>query len=142
LVADIAAEASGLISAAGQRLKIDCDHVAEVVLKVDAGRLRHVFMNLLTNASKYSPPGNVIELGATHEGEGFVRFGVKDYGAGIPPEAVAHVFERFYRAPGQTKTGAGVGLAIAREVVIAHGGTISCSSELGKGTEFNFILPV
>lgn len=142
LVGDIAAEASGLISAAGQRLKIDCDHVAEVVLKVDAGRLRHVFMNLLTNASKYSPRGNVIELGATRDGEGFVRFGVKDYGAGIPPEAVAHVFERFYRAPGQTKTGAGVGLAIAREVVIAHGGTISCSSELGKGTEFNFILPV
>jgi signal transduction histidine kinase len=54
---------------------------------------------------------------------------------------VAQVFERFYRAPGQTKAGAGLGLAIAREIVVAHGGSIACTSEPGKCTEFYFQLP-
>jgi len=71
----------------------------------------------------------------------FVRFGVRDQGTGIPAESIPHVFDRFYRAPGQTKSGAGIGLAICREIVVAHGGTITCSSELGQGTEFHFFLP-
>jgi signal transduction histidine kinase len=98
-------------------------------------------MNLLTNASKYSPPGGVITLSASAE-PGFVRFAVRDEGAGIPAESVAHVFDRFYRAPDQEKSGAGLGLAIAREIVVAHGGSIACTSEPGRGTEFYFLLPV
>lgn len=72
---------------------------------------------------------------------GFIRFSVSDQGPGIPAEILPHVFERFYRAPGQTKPGVGLGLAIAREIVVAHGGSITCTSELGRGTTFNFLLP-
>ena len=110
-------------------------------LSLDPERIRHVFMNLLTNASKYSPAGGVITLSAAPE-PGFVRFAVRDEGTGIPAESIAHVFDRFYRAPDQEKSGAGLGLAIAREIVVAHGGSIACASETGKGTEFYFLLPV
>ena len=72
---------------------------------------------------------------------GFVRFAVRDDGPGMSAETVAHVFDRFYRAPGQSTTGAGLGLAIAREIVVAHGGSILCTSEPGQGTEFQFLLP-
>ncbi len=108
---------------------------------MDSSRLRHVFINLLTNAAKYSPPGGVITLSAALAPLDFVRFSVADEGAGIPAEALPHVFERFFRAPGQTKTGAGLGLAIAREIVVAHGGSIACASEPGRGTVFYFLLP-
>lgn len=142
LVQEIAAEASGFISAAGSRLIVKCaDDVGEARIAVDAGRLRHVFINLLTNASKYSPAESVVTLAVEIADPGFVRFSVRDQGPGIPPDIVPHVFDRFYRAPEQTKAGAGLGLAIAREIVVAHGGTISCSSEVGAGTEFSFVLP-
>ncbi len=143
MMAEIAAEARGFIEAAEQTLEVRCEpRVAEMRLNVDAGRLRHVFMNLLTNASKYTPVGGTITLGAEEDGTpGFMRFAVKDTGTGMVPEALPHVFDRFYRVPGQTKTGAGIGLAIAREIVVAHGGTIACTSEVGKGSEFYFVLP-
>jgi signal transduction histidine kinase len=70
-----------------------------------------------------------------------VRFGVRDQGPGLPPESLARVFEKFYRVPGQTKKGAGLGLAIAREIVVAHGGTIACTSVPGQGSDFHFLLP-
>ena len=67
---------------------------------------------------------------------------MRDQGPGIPPESVSRVFERFYRAPNQDKRpGAGLGLAIAREIVVAHGGSIACTSEEGEGSEFYFVLP-
>lgn len=110
-------------------------------INVDVERLHHVFMNLLTNAAKYSPPGGTIDLGVKRTADGFVCFSVRDQGPGIPPESIGRVFDRFYRAPGQTKSGAGLGLAIAREIVVAHGGSISCTSTPGKGTEFFFLLP-
>jgi signal transduction histidine kinase len=124
------------------KLEAKCDAETESVrLNVDTGRLRHVFINLLTNAAKYSPPNGVITLSAEIPESGFVRFGVRDRGPGIPAESIAHVFDRFYRAPGQSKTGAGLGLAICREIVVAHGGTIGCTSAPGEGTEFHFLLP-
>lgn len=133
-------EARGFISAAGQRLVVreepGCGEV-----DVDAGRLRHAFINLLSNASKYSPPGAEITLGASPAPGGFVQFSVRDRGAGIPAEAIPHLFDRFYRVPGQSKPGAGLGLTIAREIVVAHGGTISCSGAEGGGTLFHFLIP-
>lgn len=142
LLEEIAAEARGFTAAAGQTLEVTCDGALEAVrLRIDPGRLRHVFINLLSNASKYSKNGDTIMLGARATEDRLVRFSVKDAGPGIAPEAVAHVFDRFYRAPDQTVKGAGLGLAIAREIVVAHGGTIACVSELGRGTEFYFNLP-
>jgi signal transduction histidine kinase len=142
LLAEITSEARGFIATAGLSFELKCDPDLESArLTVDTGRLRHVFINLLTNAVKYSPPGGVVTLSAEATESGFVRFGVRDRGDGIPAESIAHVFDRFYRAPGQTKTGAGLGLAISREIVVAHGGTIACSSLSGEGTEFYFLLP-
>lgn len=142
IVDDIVAEARVFITAAGLKLDVRREAaLSNVLLKADTGRLRHVFINLLTNAVKYSPAAGTITLSASAESLDFVRFAVRDEGAGIPADVVPHVFDRFYRAPGQTKTGAGLGLAIAREIVVAHGGTIGVSSEVGKGTEFYFLLP-
>jgi len=142
LLDEIAREARTLIEAAGQTLAVDsAPALAAARLNVDVARLRHVFVNLLTNASKYSPRGGTIRLSAVPAEENFVRFAVRDDGPGIPAESMAHVFDRFYRAPGQEKTGAGLGLAIAREIVVAHGGSIACTSEPGKGAEFYFLLP-
>jgi signal transduction histidine kinase len=67
---------------------------------------------------------------------------VRDQGRGIPAASLGRVFDRFYRAANQeSHTGAGLGLAIAREIVVAHGGSIDCSSVEGEGTDFHFVLP-
>ncbi len=140
LLRPIAEEARAFISAAGQELVVESETGLGSV-DVDASRLRHVFINLLSNASKYSPEGGTITLGASAGPQGFVRFAVRDKGQGIPSEALPHIFDRFYRVQGQTKPGAGIGLAIAREIVVAHGGSIACSSIPGSGTEFHFLVP-
>src|ERR1035437_2183994 len=143
LLDDILREARGFIEPAGQTLVVNiAAELATTSLAADVARLRHVFMKLLTNASKYSPRGGTITLGAAPAEENFVRFAVRDDGPGIPVESIAHVFDRFYRAPDQEKSGAGLGLAIAREIVVAHGGSIACVSEPGRGAEFYFLLPL
>lgn len=140
LLTEIAAEARSLMKAAGVHLVVsNAEELGRI--RVDGARIRHVFSNVLANAAKFSPPGGVITLAATAAPLGFVRFSVRDTGPGIPAESLAQVFDRFYRAPGQVKAGAGLGLAIAREIVVAHGGSIAVSSEPGKGTEFYFQLP-
>jgi NtrC-family two-component system sensor histidine kinase KinB len=134
-------ESRGFIELRGLTLAVlVAPELADVRIMVDPERLHHVFMNLLTNAAKYSPAHGVVTLAATAE-TGFVRFAVSDRGSGIPAESVARVFDRFYRAPDQEKSGAGLGLAIAREIVVAHGGSIACESAVGKGAEFYFLLP-
>jgi NtrC-family two-component system sensor histidine kinase KinB len=141
LLRGIADEARPLIAAAGQHLVVrEEPGVADVA--VDAGRLRHVFINLLSNASKYSDAGGTITLSASPAPLDFVRFAVRDEGGRIPAEAIGRLFDRFYRVPGQSKPGAGIGLAIAREIVVAHGGSIACSSSPEGGTEFHFLIPV
>lgn len=142
LLDDLAREARGFIEPAGQKLVVELSpKLANATLSLDVARIRHVFMNLLTNATKYSPRGGTITLSAAPAEENFIRFAVRDEGEGIPVDCVGRVFDRFYRAPNQEKTGAGLGLAIAREIVVAHGGSIACTSELGRGTEFYFLLP-
>jgi two-component system, NtrC family, sensor histidine kinase KinB len=140
LIRMIADEARGFITTAGQKLEVRVEAgLGEI--SVDATRLRHVFINLLSNASKYSPDGGSIELSAAAAPLGFIKFAVRDHGDGIPPEVVPRLFDRFYRVPGQSKPGAGIGLAIAREIVVAHGGTIACAAAEGGGTEFHFFIP-
>jgi two-component system, NtrC family, sensor histidine kinase KinB len=143
LIAGIVSEARIVIEASGQRLVVQiAPEVADVTVNIDEGRMRHVFMNLLTNASKYSPAGADITLTARSADErGFVRFGVQDRGPGISSEHIGRVFDRFFRANAQSKPGAGLGLAIARELVVAHGGSIACNSTPGEGSEFYFVLP-
>jgi signal transduction histidine kinase len=143
LLRRIAGEAHPFIDGAGQRLAVViAPELNGAVIDVDEARIRHVFINLLTNASKYTPAGGIITLTAAPDSPGVVRFTVRDQGPGIAPESVGRVFERFYRAPDQrTKPGAGLGLAIAREIVVAHGGSIACNSRLGEGSEFYFLLP-
>lgn len=142
LLDDLAREARGFTEAAGQKLIIGlAPGLSNATVSLDVARIRHVFMNLLTNASKYSPRGGMITLSAAPAEGNFLRFAVWDEGPGIPAESVARVFDRFYRVPNQEKSGAGLGLAIAREIVVAHGGSIACTSEPGRGTEFYFLLP-
>jgi signal transduction histidine kinase len=107
----------------------------------DADRLEQVVANLLDNALRYTPAGGRITLGLA-AGGGTVRLTVADTGAGIPAPALPHLFERFYTAdPARAGHGAGLGLAIAREIVHAHGGEISVASEVGRGTVFTIVLP-
>ncbi|HEY4989879.1 MAG TPA: ATP-binding protein, partial [Opitutaceae bacterium] len=140
LLRGIADEARAFITAGGRHLAVECEPgLGEI--NVDALRLRHVFINLLSNASKYSREGGTITLAAAAAPLGFVRFAVRNHGAVIPPEALPRLFDRFYRVPGQTQTGSGIGLTIAREVVVAHGGSIAATSDADEGTEFHFLIP-
>ncbi|OHE89251.1 MAG: hypothetical protein A3G75_16615 [Verrucomicrobia bacterium RIFCSPLOWO2_12_FULL_64_8] len=140
LLGAMAAEIKPHMEAAGQRAVVRVAPGLDTV-PVDRDRIRHVFINLLTNASKFSPAGTEILLYAEPVEDGFVKFGVRDEGPGIPTESLARVFEKFYRVPGQLKKGAGLGLAIAREIVVAHGGSITCASAPGQGSDFYFLLP-
>jgi heavy metal sensor kinase len=115
---------------------------AEVV--GDPGRLTQVVTNLLTNAINYNRPGGVVAV-HVEEGEGEAVLTVADSGCGIPEEDRGHVFERFYRADrarGRGLGGTGLGLAICKSIVDAHGGTITFTSEAGRGTTFVVRLPL
>jgi signal transduction histidine kinase len=109
---------------------------------VDRERIEHVFDNLVGNALDHTGRGGAVELTASVEGP-WVVFTVKDNGEGIPPEFQPRIFERFFRVPGsKAERGAGLGLAITREIITAHGGKIGMRSEPGQGTTFTFTLPV
>ncbi|HKX62439.1 MAG TPA: ATP-binding protein [Verrucomicrobiae bacterium] len=111
------------------------------MLKVDRQRLTHVFSNLINNAIKYSPPGGTILVRAATEEGGAVHFSVVDEGPGVADQHKHRLFDRFYRVPGQTKAGAGLGLSIAREIVLTHGGRIGVRDAPDHGSEFFFALP-
>ena len=109
-------------------------------VRVDVRQMSHVFSNLISNAAKQSKAGDEILIAADKRNGG-VRFSVIDQGPGIPAEYQTQVFERFFRIPGSDSRGAGLGLAIAREIVTAHGGEIGVISQPGRETQFFFILP-
>lgn len=116
------------------------DDLPEVM--ADAARIHHVFANLLSNALRFTSAGGAVTVQAQRE-SAFVRFSVRDTGKGIAAEHLGHVFEPFYRVPGQDeKTGVGLGLAIAKEIVQAHGGEVSAESDIGEGSTFHFTLPL
>lgn len=109
--------------------------------ETDRERIKHVFDNLVGNALTYTPRGGRIRLLARPGPDGYTRFSVSDTGPGIPPEHLPRLFERFYRVPGRSASGgAGLGLAIAREIVEAHGGRISAENGVGGGATFTFSL--
>jgi len=108
----------------------------------DYARLERILVNLLSNALKYSDPDTLVRVKAQPQ-DGEVVITVTDQGTGIPPEALPHLFERFYRVPGEQKVeGIGLGLYITKVLVEAHGGRIWGESDVGKGSTFYFTLPV
>jgi two-component system OmpR family sensor kinase/two-component system sensor histidine kinase BaeS len=107
---------------------------------VDPVRTREILTNLLANAIRYTPRGGTVGIDAVLDSSGAIAVAITDTGAGIPPEALGHVFERFYKSA--DSRGAGLGLAIAKQLVEAHGGAISATSVVGKGTAIRFTLPV
>jgi signal transduction histidine kinase len=130
-----------------QRLGIGLDVHAGAglpLVQVDPERMAQVLGNLVANALRYTPEGGRITLSAELH-PGAVHLAVCDTGSGIDPVDLPHIFDRFYRgdASRTTEKGeSGLGLAIAKSLVEAHGGTISAASTLGEGSTFMIVLPV
>ena len=109
----------------------------------DASQLRQVLANLMRNALTHTPAGSPIEL-SVEDSERYVRVVVRDHGPGLPADAQANVFERFWRAEGgreRGKAGAGLGLAIVAAIVDAHDGRVSAANAPGGGAAFTFEIP-
>ena len=124
----------------GVELKVDVDENLPTV-SIDHGRMMQVVGNLVSNALRYTPQGGVITLKATRE-RGGVQWTIEDSGVGIPPEKLANIFDRFYRADASRQDGgSGLGLAIVKSIVEAHRGTIRAMSEVGRGTMMMIQLP-
>ena len=116
-------------------------------VNIDAQRIEQVLRNLLGNALRYTPEGGVVsvECSVSSGPSSSVTVRVRDSGSGVPAEDLPHVFERFWRGDKSRARhggGAGLGLAIAKQLVAAHGGTIGVESERGQGATFWFTLPV
>jgi two-component system sensor histidine kinase GlrK len=141
----------GEISIDKVRLLADSKHVQLVLesieertwVKGDASRLEQVLDNLLSNALKFSPEGGVAKVHMKPDPQaGVLEVAVSDTGPGITPEDLPHVFERFVQGRMKAKhtAGSGLGLALVKKVVEAHGGRIWIESEKGKGATVRFIL--
>jgi signal transduction histidine kinase len=109
------------------------------LVDADPVRAREILGNLISNALRYTPSGGRVRVAAALV-DGGVAVSVSDTGAGIAPEALGRVFDRFYKSA--ESRGAGLGLAIAKQLVEAHGGTISATSVVGSGTQISFTLPL
>ncbi|WP_136797827.1 response regulator [Desulfosediminicola ganghwensis] len=111
---------------------------------VDYDHIRTAFMNIISNALKYTPQGGRVEIATTVIG-GFANLSVQDSGIGISDEDLPHIFDRFFRVKGKATrhiTGSGLGLSLVKEVVEAHQGYIDVHSELGEGTCFTLSFPI
>jgi signal transduction histidine kinase len=112
-----------------------------VTLSCDRNRVEMALTNLISNAVKFTDAGGTVRVSAAREGP-MARFDVVDNGRGIAPEDLPMVFERFYRGRDAHSEGAGLGLAIARSIARAHGGSIRVESEPGKGSRFTLRIPI
>jgi two-component system sensor histidine kinase BaeS len=164
LLADARTSFSGQAEAAGVALRVEAargpsngaqGESGGLTVRADGGRLDQVLANLLANALRHTQAGGAITLRAERASPEGVRIVVQDTGEGIPPEELPHIFDRFWRGegarPGGTGagarlggrgTGSGLGLAIAKQLVQAHGGRIRAASEPGQGTTFTVELPL
>jgi signal transduction histidine kinase len=121
----------------------------------DRARLRQLFLNLVTNAIKYTPRGGTVELALTRTGD-TVAFSVRDSGVGIAAADLPYIFDRFWRADrarsrrvatgegrwNDERGGFGLGLAISQWIAQAHGGTLTVASRLNRGSTFTVHLPI
>lgn len=106
----------------------------------DRDRMSQVLENLISNALRFTPAGGSVIVRVARHGAHEVMCSVADTGLGIPPEELPHLFERFWQARRYRRGGAGLGLAIARGVVEAHGSALAVESEPGRGSVFSFVL--
>lgn len=146
LVDDAAALAAARFADKGVRLTVEgAEEVRQTVLTADPDRLGQVLTNVLDNAARHTPEGGWVRLGVELAGS-TLRLSVRDSGSGIAAEHLPHLFERFYRvdaARDRAHGGSGIGLAIVRSIVQAHGGAVSATSAgPGHGALFTIALPL
>ena len=130
--------------ASGAEVRIEVGEVGPTQVWGDSDRIEQALVNLIGNAVKFSPRGQVVEVGV-EAGDDAVLVSVRDHGPGVPPEELEHVFERFHQVTSGVTTdrgGTGLGLTITRSIVQQHGGRIWLESTLGEGALFRFTLPV
>ncbi|MGH7482584.1 MAG: sensor histidine kinase, partial [Longimicrobiales bacterium] len=128
--------------AAGSEVALCHDTAGDLPrLHVDPDRVAQIFSNLVGNAVKFTPHGGRVTIGASRLADA-VRFAVTDTGPGIPAEQVSQIFERFWQANVGDRRGIGIGLAIARSIVEAHGGRIGVDTPPIGGSEFWFTIPI
>ncbi len=145
-LADLAASTAEqmCLLAEDKGISISTDFPRKVEIEGDRARMKQVVVNLLDNAIKYTPPGGNIHISAgAHGGKAILE--VKDNGIGIPAEAQAHIFERFFRvdkARSREMGGAGLGLSIVKSICTAHGGKVEFTSVEGSGSKFRVELPL
>ena len=130
---------------AGERVKLNLVGIDQAIINGDRDKIKQVFLNLISNSISYTPKGGTIEVNLEKVGNQAL-FYVKDSGAGISPEDLPHIFERFYRGDkSRTHTatsGFGLGLSIAKTITEKHGGKIEVESQLNQGTTFRVYLPL
>ncbi|MBC8043618.1 MAG: HAMP domain-containing protein [Rhizobacter sp.] len=135
-----------LMQAEQKKIQLEVRHEPNLPrVKADVSKIAWVLINLISNAIRYTPEGGRITLAAAPS-EGKVAFSVQDTGTGIAPEFLDKIFEKFFqlRPSGASDghAGVGLGLAVSKEIITGHGGTIGAESEPGKGATFTFTLPV
>lgn len=138
LLGDVAAEFAGLADARNVAITVDTEPLS---LVLDPSRIKQVVANLVSNAVKFTPEGGAVSLWLRREGDE-ACVAVTDTGPGIPEDELPHVFERFFRGRDVRAGGSGIGLSVARELVVAHHGSLSVTSRAGQGARFEMRLPV
>jgi signal transduction histidine kinase len=139
---DVVENLQGLAAEKGMTLRLRASPSVVMAL-ADPDRINQIVVNLVTNAIKFTPSGGSVEVRVVSDGE-FVCVAVQDTGEGIPPEEVDRIFEKFHQVSGTAaaRRGAGLGLLIAKRLVELQGGRIWVESEPGKGSTFQFTLPI
>ena len=126
-----------------KKIYVDIDVDGDHICLMDSFMLERAFVNIIDNAAKYSDDNSKIEIKSV-ETENEVHVKITDYGMGIPKENLDRLFERFYRvdkARSRKMGGTGLGLAIVKHIMVAHEGSITVESTMGKGTIFTMIFP-
>ncbi len=123
-------------------VKMEMEKKDGVKVKGDPAKLKQLFLNLMDNAIKYTPPGGRVHVSVGRE-DGFAVVTVSDTGIGIPQKDLPHIFDRFYRVERAGREGgSGLGLSICKLIVEAHGGRIDVESRQGRGSTFRVFLPI
>jgi len=146
LLADLMDDLTSSFSAQAASLGIDLQsNISDATKEItaDYDRLNQVLSNLISNAIRHTPKDGTISLETVSTSSG-VRIAVRDTGQGVPAEDIPFIFDRFWRGDKSRsdRTHSGLGLAITKQIVLAHGGTIDVESEIKQGTTFTIVLPI